>query len=214
LRKAKVSRRHLFETADKPAAQTLPAEAFQYAEWLKAKVHIDYHVIVDDHCYSVPFRLLHDTVDVRLTAATVEIFNKGERVAAHARSFAKHRHTTLIEHMPPDHRKYREWTPSRFITWAGKIGPSTSTLVESLLGSRAFPEQSYRSCLGVLRLAKNYSPQRLEAACARALRFNAVSFRSVRAILQRDLDQAEDVTAPSSPLHPSHDNIRGQGYYN
>ena len=213
LRKIKRSRRDIFESAEKPVALPLPKERFEYADWMRKRVHIDSHVEVLGHYYSVPYPLRQDIVDIRITAATVEVFHKGERVAAHPRSFQQHRHTTLSEHLPPEHRKYREWTPSRFLSWAGKIGPDTAALVEAILSSRAFPEQGYRSCLGVLRLGKHYSPERLEAACRRALRFNAVSFRSVRTILARGLDKTEEAPTPPPP-RPRHENIRGESYYN
>lgn len=209
----KVSRRHLFETMDRPAALPLPARAYEYAEWKKAAVNIDYHIEVDGHYYSVPFALVRQSLDVRLSAGTVEVFLKGERVAAHARSCQKHGHTTLPEHMPPEHRKYAEWTPSRIIDWAGKTGPRTARLVEEILASRKFPEQGYRACLGILRLGRHYGQERLEAACARALRFRAASYKSVRAILAANLDRVGDGPGAVQETLPLHDNIRGGQYY-
>lgn len=213
LRKLGRSRRELFEADDKPAALTLPQRPYEFAEWAKASVNIDYHVQADRHNYSVPFRLLHAKLDVRLTATTIEVFNKGERVAAHPRSYAAWKHTTLPEHMPPEHRKYAEWTPSRILAWAGKTGPSTAEVAGKIMAAKAFPEQGYRACLGVMRLGEHYGAQRLEAACRRALRFNAASFRSIKSILALGLDRQADGEAARQTTLPFHENIRGGGYY-
>lgn len=154
MRRMQKSRRELFESLDRPNALPLPPRPYEYAEWLKATVNLDYHIEVDHHYYSVPFRLLRERLDVRLAAATVEAFHKGERVAAHARSSIRGSHTTVGEHMPPEHRSYAEWSPSRLIQWAGKTGTATAELVEKLLASRTYPEQAYRACLGIMRLSR------------------------------------------------------------
>ena len=215
LRKMKKSRKELFETLDRPNAQALPERSYEYAEWKKATVNIDYHIEIDRHYYSVPFQWIREKLDVRLTASIVEVFRKGERVAAHPRSHVPHKHTTLKEHMPPDHRKYVEWTPSRIIHWAGQTGPATAQLVEKILASRTFPEQGYRSCLGILRLGKNYGRERLEAAALRALQFNTHSFKSVRSILDRGLDRQAGASQAGSGKTslPFHDNVRGREYF-
>jgi transposase len=214
LRKAKKSRRELFESLDLPSAQPLPANPYEYAEWGKARVNIDYHIEVDGHYYSVPFQLLHERLDVRLTATTVEMFHKGERVAAHPRSQTKSLPTTLREHMPSAHRFYAEWNPDRFIQWAGKIGEATAAVVEKILSSRTYPEQAYRSCLGIIRLERDYEKERIEAAARRALKFNTCSYRSMKTILSTGLDQRRDVGEPSIQLMlPAHQNICGQEYY-
>jgi len=214
MRRLGKSRRELFETVDRPAALTLPQKPYEYAEWLKATVNIDYHIEVDHHYYSVPFRLLRERLDVRLTATTVEAFHKGERVAAHVRSCLRGLHTTLKEHMPPEHRKYAEWTPSRFIQWASKTGTATAQLVERIMASRTYPEQGYRSCLGIMRLARDYDAERVEAAARRALKYNTCSFRSMNAILAAGLDrQPEDGALPRQTTLFQHGNIRGPEYY-
>ena len=213
LKKLKKSRRELFEMLDHPVALPLPATPYEYAEWYKARVNIDYHVEVDNHCYSVPYQLIHERLDVRLTATTMEAFHKGERVAAHARSY-EGGPTTLKEHMPPEHRAYAEWSPERFIQWAGKTGTATAELVAKILSSRPYAEQGYRSCLGILRLGRLYEPERMEAAAQRALKYRAFSYRSLKAILSSGLDKqqgnGEQLKLPS--LLP-HQNIRGQEYY-
>jgi transposase len=207
LRKVKKSRRELFALFDRPQAQPLPDNPYEYAEWRVAKVNIDYHIEVERHYYSVPFRLIREKLDVRLTATTVEAFVKGERVTAHIRSFIPYGHTTRKEHMPPAHQKYLEWTPSRIISWAKKIGPHTAELVQTIIDSRTYPEQAYRSCLGILRLEKHYSKERLEKASARALKFGAHSFQSLRKILSAGLDRLEEKTHGSEGAVVEHENI-------
>jgi len=208
------SRRDLFERLERPHLRPLPAESFEYADWLKAGVNVDYHIAVEQHFYSVPHTLvpLHERLDVRLTATAVEVFHRGQRVAAHRRSFERGRHTTLTEHMPKAHQAHAGWRPSRFVDWATTIGPQTAALVTAILADRPHPEQGYRSCLGILRLAKRYDPARLEAACGRALAAGARSYRHVAAILQRGLDRLTPGTPPAAPP-VVHENIRGREYY-
>lgn len=213
LRKLKKSRRELFELFDRPNAVALPEKPYEYAEWKLATVNIDYHIEVDHHYYSVPYKLLREKLDVRLTAHTVEAFQKGQRVVCHVRSFTPHHHSTLKEHMPPAHQNYLEWTPSRIVSWAQKTGPATAELVQRIIDSRTHPEQAYRSCLGILRLEKHYSQQRLENAASRALKFAALSFKALRNILANGLDRLEENPDGSKPALPDHENIRGSGYY-
>ena len=214
MRRMGKSRREMFESLDRPAALPLPERSYEYAEWLKATVNIDYHIEVDHHYYSVPFRLLRGKLDVRLTATTVEAFRKGERVAAHVRSCLRGLHTTSREHMPPEHRQYAEWSPSRFIQWASKTGAATAQLVEKIMASRTYPEQGYRSCMGIIHLVRDYEPGRVEAAARRALKYNTCSFRSVNAILASGLDRQPDVAeSPRQMTLLEHGNIRGREYY-
>jgi len=209
------SRRELFETLDLPSALPLPPQPYEYAEWIKAKVGFNYHITVDDHYYSVPFQLLHETLDVRQTATTIEAFHKSKRVAAHARSYVKGGYTTLKEHMPPKHRAYAEWSPARFIQWAGKIGESTARLVEQVLADRTYHEQAFRACMGIINLVRDYEQERVEAAARRALKFNTCSYRSMKAILSSGLDHRQDIEEQrSAQLRlPLHHNIRGSEYY-
>jgi len=209
------SRQELFDTLDRPALMPLPATPYQFAEWRQARVNIDYHVEVDGHYYSAPYALVKEQLDVRLTATTVECLHKGQRVASHLRSVERGRHTTVAEHMPKSHRAYAEWTPQRLVSWAAKTGPATAALAEDILAARAHPQQGYRSVLGLIRLAKTYSPERLEAACARALALRACRLKSVASILKTGLDRQPLPEAADSQLSllPSHDNIRGATYY-
>lgn len=134
--KLNTTRKILYETIDKPALKPLPAHPYEYAEWKKARVNIDYHVEIERHYYSVPYQLVREQVDIRLTTTSVEILFNNRRVASHRRSSVPGGFTTLTEHMPKSHHRYREWTPSRLITWAGKNGPNTQELVARILESR------------------------------------------------------------------------------
>jgi len=206
------SRRQLFDEVDRPALQSLPQETFPYADWKQCRVGIDYHVEVDKHYYSVPHQLLREKVWARVTARTVEIFHKGKRVAAHVRSSSNRRHTTIGEHMPSAHRRYADWTPERLRRHAGEVGSSTSALVEIILRERRHPEQGFRSCIGILRLAKTHGRERLEAACARALEINARSYTSIKSILKNNLDRRRPDKPTDGPAI-LHANIRGATYF-
>lgn len=207
------SRHSQFLSVDHPALRPLPLLPYEYAEWKKATVHIDYHVEVEHHYYSVPYTLVGQRVDVRLTTNCVECFHKSQRVSSHRRSSLPGHHTTVTEHMPQAHQAYAEWTPERLVRWAQRSGPATAQLVTAILTSRAHPLQGFRSCLGIMRLGKTYGDERLEAACARALVLQAHSYKSVASILRHGLDQqplTPDRVSPPSILHA---NIRGPHYY-
>ena len=208
-RKLPGSRRSMYETLDKPALRPLPLEPYVFAEWKRVRINVDYHVAVDHHYYSVPYQLFGKELDVRMTAATVECFYQGRRVASHARRAAPHRHTTVAEHMPAAHKAYAEWTPERILHWTSKAGPSTRALAEKIIASRLHPQQAYRSCLGLLRLAKEYGEVRLEAACARALRVQAISYTSVKSILKTGLDNEPTPAGETKSRPIAHVNIRG-----
>lgn len=214
MRKYGYSRRQLFDQVERAALRPLPTEPFTFAEFKKAKVGIDYHVELDRHYYSVPYRLVGEVVELRHTVTTVEVLHKNARVASHVRGFQRGKHTTDPAHMPDSHRKHAEWSPGRILDWAARIGPETARLAEAILTERRHPEQGYRSCLGILRLGKKYSPERLECACARAYAAGARSYRSVDSILERGLDRMPPLTAPAAGA-PSfdHENVRGQSYY-
>jgi transposase len=206
-------RKELFESLDKPALQPLPVQPYQYAEWKIATVHIDYHVEADSHYYSVPYQLIGKLIDVRITETTIECFYKSRQVASHIRSYLKGRHSTLKEHMPSSHQQWAKWNPQRFINWAAKIGPHTAELIEVILNCRKHPQQGFRSCLGILRLAKSYDDQRLEAACRRALTIGGTSYKSVASILKYNLDQKPLPGQTRTETVIDHENIRGANYY-
>jgi transposase len=210
------SRRELFETLEQPALRPLPAQPYELALWKRARVHLDYHVQVDDHFYSVPYRLVRVEVEVRLAAATVELFYQGERVASHARSHRKYGYTTLPEHMPAGHLAYAERDAQRLLQRASQVGTQTLELCRQILASRPHPEQGYRACLGILRLAQVHGGARLERAAVRALATAALSYRSVQAILTHHLEETPLPTAPiaATPAAPLlHANLRGAAYY-
>ena len=207
------SRRDHFETIDKPALMPLPATPYVFAEWKKVRVHIDYHVEVDGHYYSVPHTLVKRQLDVRYSTTTVECFHQGQRVASHVRSALKGRHTTVAEHMPKAHREYAQWTPQRLIAWAQKTGPATASLIETILRRRKHPQQGFRTCLGILRLSQSYGEDRLEAACRRALLIGAYSYKSLDSILCNGLDRQTTDPQQELSLTVEHDDIRGAHYY-
>lgn len=216
MRVYRASRREMYDRLDRPALKALPASRFTYGEWKCAKVNVDYHVEVDGHYYSVPYQHLGDQVEVRISAATIEVILDGQRIASHVRSFQRGRHTTVPEHMPLAHRQHMEWSPSRLMNWAGTIGPQTRALVTAILADRPHPEQGYRSCLGILRLGKRYGDARLEAACARASAAGARSYRHVDSILKHGLDRIPLRTTKAAAPSPdaTHENVRGPNYYN
>jgi transposase len=208
------TRKSVFESMDKPALKPLPVARYQFAQWKKARVHIDYHIEVDRHYYSVPYQLIEKELDVRLTVNTVECFYKGKRIASHVRSDRQGRHTSVKEHMPKSHQKFVEWTPERLLNWAGKIGPHTAELIENVMRSRMHPQQGFRSCLGILRLGKSYGEDRLEAAARRANQIRGRSYKSVESILKNGLDRKDLPDKNSSDTPIDHANIRGKNYYN
>jgi transposase len=213
MRKLKRSRRELFEEIDRPALRPLPETPYEFALWARPKANIDYHVEFEHHYYSVPYTLAGQRLDLRATAATIEIFRDGRRVASHRRSYVAHQATTVPEHMASSHRAHAEWTPSRIAAWAEKIGPKTAELVSEIMRRRPHPEQGFRASLGVIRLRSRYPDERIERACARALSHRAISYRSVEAILRHHLDRVADDATRELPLLPRHGNIRGSGYY-
>ncbi len=207
------SRREAFEQIDRPAMRPLPATPYVYATWKKVRVHIDYHVEVEGHYYSVPYALVKKQLDARLTERTVEVFHRGQRVASHARSWRRGRHTTLPEHMPKAHREYAQWTPQRLVRWAEQTGPATAGVIAHILGNRPHPQQGFRSCLGILRLGERYGADRLEAACRRALQINACRYKSLASILQRGLDRQSLPEQTELELPATHEHVRGPDYY-
>ena len=207
------SRRALFETLERPALLPLPTAPYEYAEWRRCSAGLDYHVELHGHFYSVPHRLMREAIEARITDQTVELFHKGNRVAGHVRNPLQHRHTTIADHMPSAHRRHAEWTPTRLLREAEVIGPSTIALVERIMAAKPHPEQGFRSCLGILRLARAYGSERLEAACQRGVDIGANSYGSVQSILRNGLDRAfRPEPIPDEPP-VRHANIRGGKYY-
>jgi transposase len=213
LRRLGVTRRALLEALDRPNLKPLPAEPYAFAAWRLRRVGVDYHVEVEDHYYSVPYRFARSEVEVRLTPQTIEIFLKGERIAAHLRAGGNHRHTTVPEHMPSSHRRYADWTIERIRREAATVGPATAALCELILERRPHPEQGFRACLGILRLVRPFGVDRLEAAATRAIEIGTLTYGSVRSILDHKLDRQAAQRPPADGAPLLHPNIRGPRYY-
>ena len=207
------SRRALFEASERGALLSLPTEPYVYAEWRRCRAGIDYHVEVYGHWYSVPSRLMRETIEARITEQTVELFHRGTRVASHLRSPLRGRHTTIAEHMPSSHRRYADWTPARLMREATVIGPSTAALVEQILHAKPHPEQGFRACLGILRLVRSWGGERVEAACQRGIDIGARSYSSIASILRNNLDRAHRPQSVPDEPPVQHSNIRGGRYY-
>ena len=208
------SRRELYERLDRPALRALPVNRYEMAEWKDCTVNIDYHIDVEHNYYSVPYQLVGESVEARMTCSVVEILYRSRRIASHVRLRGRGQYATLTEHMPRSHQAHAEWSPSRLIGWAEKTGPATGRVVAEILKSRPHPEQGYRSCLGIIRLAQRHGAARVEAACARAQRLHAASYKTVRNILGAGLE-ALPFDEPTETPHnlPDHENIRGAGYF-
>lgn len=183
------------------------------ARFKRARVNIDYHVELDGHYYSMPHRLVLAEVELRVTGTTVEILAGNQRVAVHAYSSRRGAHTTAAEHMPASHRAHREWTPQRLIKWGERIGAATATVIRWQMEHRPHPEQGYRACLGLQRLARQFGDARLEAACARAMSIRSPTYRNVHSILATGLDRQQAPAAPAQTTLPLHENLRGPDYY-
>ncbi len=208
------SRLSNFEELDKPALKPLPAERYVFARWAKVRAHVDYHVSIDKHHYSVPHQLAKIQLDARITAATIELFHQGKRVASHARASRKGGHTTIREHMPIAHQAQAGMTREKLLAQAERIGPATAEFVAGVISQRAHEQQAFRSILGVLRLGKKYGDTRLEAACNRAVKLGSFSFKSIDAILKNNLDkQPLPEPAPAPLPKAAHVNVRGAAYY-
>ena len=207
------SRTQLFNEIDKPALKPLPAERFQTRQWKKARVHIDYHVAVEGSRYSVSYTLIGKEVEICVNTNTVEIFLGGKRIASHLRTFVRNVFITDPAHRPHSHREHLNWTPERIRDWGKTIGVQTTAMIEAIIKLADHPEHAYRKCLGLLRLCRICGADRLELACARALKLGAIGYRSIKNMLHQGLETADipgDIQS-SKPL--LHDNLRGAEYY-
>jgi transposase len=206
-----VSRRELFERIERAALGPLPTEAYEYADWHERTVNTDYHVEVEKHWYSVPYRFAHEEVWARVTAHTVELFRCGERVASHRRSSVPHKHTTDPAHMPEAHRRHAAG-PEGVLSWAATVGPMATAMVTRLLEANPVREQGWRSARGLQRVGEKYGAARTEQACAAALRFGARSYKPIARMLELGREGlAADEENRTTPIH--HENVRGPGYY-
>lgn len=207
------SRLQQYETLEKPALQPLPETPYEFAEWKKVRVHIDYCFEVHQHHYSVPYELIHQELEVRITSTTVEVIKKGQRLLTHVRSYVEGGFTILPEHRPKNHSVYLDWTSERFLSWAGETGEATKTVVGKILSKFIYPEQGFQSCLGIMQLGKTYGADRLEAACRRVQDLNEPKYRNVKNILETGWDQKPlPEKQPELPIL-EHENVRGATYY-
>lgn len=211
--KMPISRKKLFEEVDKPALKPLPSSRYQYAIWKKAKVNLDYHIVLDDHYYSIPYQYIGKHVYIRATNKLVECFYDNKRIAIHERNYKKYKFTTITEHMPNNHREQADMSVARLKNWASKIGINTVKFVNHMMASRPFPQQAFRACLGLLRLSKRYSEARLEKACQKALLSGANRYQQVEAILKNNLEEVPISTIKTNTTLIEHKNIRGSDYY-
>jgi transposase len=194
------TRRALFEQLDRPALLVLPPTPYEYADWKRCRMNLDYHVEIEKDFYSVPFRLLRQEVEARIIAKTVEIFHRGKLVATHLRGLRAH-------------RRYHDWTHERIQREAAAVGDDTAVLIEIILRSRPHPKQGFRSCIGILGLAKRYDAERLDAACANALALGTRSYDSVATILKNSQDRKRADGKETNQPSLLHENILGPGYY-
>lgn len=208
-----LSRQALFEQVDKPVLKSLPTQPFIFAHWKSAKVNLDYHLEVERHYYSVPYWFVQRQVRVKVSERLIEVFHDGKRIACHERSRVQYRHTTLPEHMPPEHWAYKRQSQERFLAWAEQVGPHTQIQVHNIFKGKAHEEQAFRAIKGLQRLAQQYSSARLEAACRRANAFGMVGLRRVRSILNANLDTDLLATEPQPIPIVEHSNVRGSQYY-
>lgn len=212
------SRYELFRDEELPLLAPLPATPYELAEWKQATVQFNYHISCDGMLYSVPYGYIKRKVDVRVTDKTIEVFYNHNRIASHRRLHGrKGQYSTITEHMPKDHQEYLEWNGDRFRKWAERIGVNTCTVVHAILNSQRVEQQSYRSCMGLLKLADKYSVDRLESACKKALSYTATpSYKSIKNILaarQDKLIQESNVTYTSEITQNKHALTRGADYY-
>jgi len=213
MRLLKKSRYEMFEQIERAALKPLPVRPYEYAEWTQPKVDISYHVVHDDHFYSVHYSLIGEKLDLRATETTIEIFRRGVRIESYERSYEKGKYTTRKHHMPRAHLDQADWTPERLTDWAKRTGPRCAALIQAIMASKVHPQQGFKACLGVLRLAKQYPAARIERAAARALHFRTLNSGSVSSILRHNLDQASLPGEEPQQALPPHENIRGRRYY-
>ena len=214
MRHLSISRRELFESIEKAALKPLPVDRFESAEWKTAKVNIDYHIEFERHYYSVPHKFVGEKVDIKSTILSVEVYCGGKRIAIHPRIRAIGRHTTLPEHMPPSHQAHAKWTPERIMNWAEKTGPKAFELCQKIIEGRSHPEQGFRACLGIMRLGKRNSYERLEKACEMALEMRSLRYKTVQDILKNESNKKPRPLKIVPPIQiDHHENIRGANYY-
>ena len=201
---------------EKAFLMPLPSTPFELSSWKIATVAPNYHITVDKMNYSVPYEYIKRKVDVRMTRNTVEIFFDGNRICSHRRLYGRpSQYSTNEEHMPKDHQKYIQWNGDRFIKWAEKIGVNAAMVVKAILSGYKVEQQGYKSCMGLLKLADKYTPDRLENACKRALSFTfRPSYKNIQVILSSGQDKHEEQSEnAASAANEQYGFTRGDSYY-
>lgn len=209
------SRYELFHDEELPLLAPLPAARYELAEWKQATVQFNYHISVDGMLYSIPYEYIGKKVDVRITGTIIEIFYSQNRIASHRRLYGrKNQYSTVTGHMPKEHQHYLEWNGGRFRKWAEGIGENTAKVIDAILRSKRVEQQSYRACMGLLKMADKYSPAELEEACRTALSYTqSPSYKSVSNILAASKDKANESSGDSESQTSSKGITRGAGYY-
>ena len=204
-----------FNTYERPAMTALPQQAYQYTLIKKVRVHIDYHVEIEKHYYSVPYGLVKKKIEAQVSEHTVSLYYQGQQITTHLKSTRVGGHTTRVEHMPKAHQDYAKWNPERLRAWAGNLGEYVLQWVEHQLSRKEHPQQGVRVCLGVLSLSKQYSKERMNGACQRALDTGAYRLSNIKAILKNNLDNRarQEAKQPDLLAEVSHDNVRGESYF-
>ena len=209
------SRLSIFLGEEKPLLAPLPATRFELATWKQATVQFNYHIAVDKMFYSVPYQYIKEKVDVRITDIAVEVYSKNERIASHRRLTGRPgQYSTQIDHMPKDHQQYLEWNGDRFRRWAKEVGPNTYKVIDAILASNKIEQQTYRSCMGIIRLADKHTKARLEAVCHKALTYSGVpSYKGIKNLFAtlkaEDLDEYQEKPKKRNPYGFT----RGADYY-
>lgn len=209
------SRRSEFSENEKEFLLPLPAVPYELASWKIATVMFNSHISVDKQNYSVPYEYIRQKVDVRMTKSTIEVFYAGSRICSHPRLHGRsNQYSTVSGHMPENQQKYVEWTSERFVSWAERIGENTAAVVKHLLSYHKIPQQSYKTCLALLKLGDKYSAARLEAACKKALFYtSSPSFKNIQTILANGQDKlSEEALKKPSPSN-EYSFTRGADYY-
>ena len=209
-KKREGSRASVFAEIEKPALRPLPPTAYEFATWKKAKVHLDYHVEIERSYYSVPYALIGKTVEARITANAIEVFHRQSLVARHLRSRVRGRFVTLAVHRPERHSAVIDLTHERLMQRALAIGSATAEVLAQQMHRRVHPEESLRTSLGILRLARDFSPEALERAAARAVALRTFSYRALRALIAAPPPAEPERAA----LALEHENVRGGTYFN
>jgi len=207
-------RRSRFEELDKPLLKPYPGKPFEFAQWVsKQKVRQDYHVHIFDHYYSVPYELVGEYIEARVTKNIVEILFSGRRVASHPRNYVVGDHTTVPAHQPKEHRQYSNLTPENLLAWARKIGPASVAAIEYQFSHRPHTALGLKPCASLQRLAKEYGHEKFELACKRAQEIGSLTLTSIKSILRRRIAELCEEHAPVQMRLPLHQNVRGAEYY-